>query len=224
MTRTAILVDGGYYLKRSNRLWGRKSPIERATELHKYCLKHITLRRDRKVETGERSLYRIFYYDCPPLDKGTIKQPWSTHNTVFSPANPNNKWMRDFQAEFGTKRKVAMRMGELNANNAHYIIREDSLKLLMSGEKSVSQLGENDFVLVGLKQTGVDMRIGLDVSALGHSHNVDQIILIAGDSDFIPVVKAARRMGVDFIIDPMGHNISADLRLQTDGIEDLTMP
>ena len=135
MTRTAILVDGGYYLRRSNRLWGRKSPNERADELHDYCVRHITLRRDRKLENDERSLYRIFYYDCPPLDKGTIKQPWSVHNTVFSRSNPNNVWARDFQAGLAKKRKVAMRMGELNARNAHYTLREESLKLLMAGKK-----------------------------------------------------------------------------------------
>lgn len=222
MARTAILVDGGYYLRRSRRLWGRKSPCERADELHEYCVRHITLRRDRKLETGERSLYRIFYYDCPPLDKGAIKQPWSAHNTVFSRSNPNNKWARDFQSELAKRRKVAMRMGELNAKNAHYTLREESLKLLMTNQKRASQLTESDFVLVGLKQTGVDMRIGLDVASLGSSHFVDQIVLIAGDSDFIPVAKAARKSGIDFLVDPMGHNVSEELIRQVDGIEDLS--
>ena len=222
MTTTAILVDGGFYLRRSKKFWGRKSPRERADELHDYCLKHITVKRDRKLETGERSLYRIFYYDCPPLDKGAVKQPWSAHNTVFSAANPSNKWTRDFHSKLSGKRKVAMRMGELNAKNAHYTLREESLKQLLSGTKDISQLGEQDFVLVGLKQTGVDMRIGLDVAVLGFSRLVDQIILVAGDSDFIPVAKAARKAGIDFIIDPMGNNLSSELIRQVDGIEDLT--
>ena len=185
-------------------------------------MRHITLRRDRKLETGERSLYRIFYYDCPPLDKGAVKQPWSVHNTVFSRTNPKNIWARDFQAELAKKRKVAMRMGVLNAKNAHNTLREESLKLLMTGKKQASQLVENDFVLVGLKQTGVDMRIGLDVASLGSSHLVDQIVLVAGDSDFIPVAKAARQAGIDFIVDPMGHNVSDELVQQVDGIEDLS--
>lgn len=222
MAKTAILVEGGYYLRRSKKLWGRKSPSQRAEELHSYCVKHITLKRDRKLENGERSLYRIFYYDCPPLDRGAIKQPWSAHNTVFSRANPNNKWTRDFQGAFAKKRKVAMRMGELNAKNAHYNLREESLKQLLNGNKAISQLDESDYVLVGLKQTGVDMRIGLDVASLGHDRLVDQIVLIAGDSDFIPVAKAARKAGLDFIVDPMGHNVSKELIRQVDGIEDLS--
>lgn len=141
---------------------------------------------------------------------------------MFSRSNPNNVWARDFQAGLAKKRKVAMRMGELNARNAHYTLREESLKLLMAGKKQASQLDEGDFVLVGLKQTGVDMRIGLDVASLGSSKLVNQIVLIAGDSDFIPVAKAARKAGIDFIVDPMGHNVSDELVRQVDGIEDLS--
>lgn len=61
--RTAILVDGGYYRVRSADLWGKKSANDRANELYKYCMLHIT-------EPEEpRELYRIFYYDCPPHDQ-----------------------------------------------------------------------------------------------------------------------------------------------------------
>ena len=66
------------------------------------------------------------------------------------------------------------------------------------------------------------MRIGLDVASLGSSKLVNQIVLIAGDSDFIPVAKAARKAGIDFIVDPMGHNVSDELVRQVDGIEDLS--
>ena len=222
MAKTAILVDGGFYLKVSKRHWGRKSPAERAEELYDYCLKHITIHREKKIEVGERSLYRIFYYDCPPVAEGTIKQPWSSHNTIFSKKNPSNIWSSSFQAELAGKRKVAMRLGELNAKNAHYNLKEESLKDLLIGKKAVSELTEADFVLVGMKQTGVDMRIGLDVASLASGRLVDQIVLIAGDSDFIPVAKAARKAGIDFIIDPMGRKVHDELIKQVDGIEDLT--
>lgn len=222
MTRTAILVDGGYYLRRARRIWGQKEPESRASELHEYALDHIKRRRNRVLETGERSLYRIFYYDCPPLDRGSFKQPWSSHNTTFSRKNPSNIWKSSFLQSLGSKRKVAMRMGELRPANARYSLKDESLKKLMSGDLPVDQLGEDDFTLVGLKQSGVDMRIGLDVSSLAHGRIVDQIILIAGDSDFLPVAKAARKAGIDFLIDPMGHHLPEDLIMQTDGVEDAT--
>ncbi len=47
------------------------------------------------------------------------------------------------------------------------------------------------------------MRIGLDIASLAYKKQIDQIILIAGDSDFVPAAKLARREGIDFILDPM---------------------
>ena len=40
-TKTAILVDGGFYRSRANALVGSKSPKERADELERYCLDHL---------------------------------------------------------------------------------------------------------------------------------------------------------------------------------------
>ncbi|WP_255251341.1 NYN domain-containing protein [Pseudomonas indica] len=48
------------------------------------------------------------------------------------------------------------------------------------------------------------MRIGVDVASLSFKKQVDQIVLIAGDADFVPAAKMARREGIDFILDPCG--------------------
>ena len=66
MIRTAILVDGGFYRRRATHLWGKKTPEERAKELSAYCNAHI---KDAYELKDERYLYRIFYYDCPPISK-----------------------------------------------------------------------------------------------------------------------------------------------------------
>lgn len=63
------------------------------------------------------------------------------------------------------------------------------------------------------------MRIGLDVASLAYGGYVDQIVLIAGDSDFIPVAKMARKHGIDFILDPMKQFIKPKLSEHIDGIE-----
>ena len=54
MSRTAILVDGGFYRKRASYLWGHKTAEERANELYAYCRAHL------KDGHEERYLYRIF--------------------------------------------------------------------------------------------------------------------------------------------------------------------
>ena len=63
MIHTAILVDGAFYRKRAYNLYGDKTPSERAKELSSYCHRHI------KEEKDGASLYRVFYYDCPPSGK-----------------------------------------------------------------------------------------------------------------------------------------------------------
>ena len=62
------------------------------------------------------------------------------------------------------------------------------------------------------------MRIGLDIASISQNGHVDQIILVAGDSDFVPASKLARRSGVDFILDPMWNPIRPDLNEHIDGL------
>ena len=69
-----------------------------------------------------------------------------------------------------------------------------------------------------IAQKGVDMRIGLDIASLAQKRLVDQIVLIAGDSDFVPAAKHARREGIDFILDPMWQPIKPSLKEHIDGL------
>lgn len=66
------------------------------------------------------------------------------------------------------------------------------------------------------------MRIGLDIALLAQKKLVERIILIAGDSDFVPAAKHARREGIDFILDPMWHTIKPSLNEHVDGISSCT--
>ena len=62
------------------------------------------------------------------------------------------------------------------------------------------------------------MKVGLDIATLAFKERVNQIILIAGDSDFVPAAKFARKEGVDFILDPMMNNIDPSLHEHIDGL------
>lgn len=68
---------------------------------------------------------------------------------------------------------------------------------------------EKDFELT-IRQKGVDMKIGMDIASLAYKRQVDQVVLIAGDSDFVPAAKLARREGLDFVLDPMEMEIGKD--------------
>ena len=208
--KTAIMVDGGFYRRRADNLWGKKSAEGRAEELFKYCLKHI------QDPEEPRDLYRIFYYDCQPMER-ELKHPL-TGATVSFINTDTYKWAKDFYGQLATKRKVALRMGELAESQAKFLLTYDSTIALINGEKTIAQLKEKDFY-IEVKQKGVDMRIGLDVASLAHGRYVDQIVLIAGDSDFVPVAKMARRNGIDFLLDPLRQVPKKILLDHIDGVE-----
>ena len=210
--KTAILVDGGFYRKRAAYLWGKKDPDKRASELIAYCSAH--LRYEQKYEPS-RSLYRIFYYDCPPLAK-TVYHPVLKRGVDFRKSDTYS-WTNSFFNELKKQRKVALRLGELSDEFASFMISPEALKAVMSGKRALSSLSDKDFS-ISFKQKGVDMRIGLDIASLTFKRQVDQILLIAGDSDFVPAAKLARREGIDFILDPMWADIKENLFEHIDGL------
>lgn len=109
-------------------------------------------------------------------------------------------------------------MGRISVPSAGYDIDRKTVKKLCRGDITVADLTENDFH-PAWQQKGVDMKLGLDVSSLAYEGIVSQIVLIAGDSDFVPAAKVARRKGIDFILDPMGASVSDDLFENIDGLE-----
>ncbi|HGA1493539.1 TPA: NYN domain-containing protein [Streptococcus suis] len=211
--KIAILVDGGYYRKRSASVLGHKTAKARADELYSYCNRHL-----KETSYGNEirhELYRIFYYDCPPIDK-QVYNPATKRNVDFSRSDMKN-WTLDFFNELSHKRKVALRLGELNEESVHYNLKPNITKKILSGKKDVSEITEQDLSLQ-LQQKGVDMRIGLDIASLAYKHQVDKIVLLAGDSDFVPAAKLARREGVDFVLDALGGQIRDSLSLHIDGL------
>lgn len=207
MGKTAILVDGGFFLKRMNTLLGKTTAKERASQLIRYSTRHLT------EHNVHHDLYRIFYYDCPPLDI-QLFQPLSG-KTINLKGSKQYKWMVEFIKCLYSKRKVAVRLGKLG-KDAQYILKYEAVKKLVSKKITVDDLTENDFQCT-VQQKGVDMRIGIDIASLAFKKQVDQIVLISGDSDFVPAAKLARREGIDFILDPLNQNIVPDLFEHIDG-------
>lgn len=210
--KVAILVDGGFYRKRATYLFGKKSPKERADELEDYCHRHL-MHKDKPDVYDD--LYRIFYYDCPPADK-QVRHPL-TKNVVYLQDSSAHKWTTEFFEELIKKRKFALRKGELLDSSVGYVLKPGVINKLCDGTLKVSDLQENDFML-DMKQKGVDMRVGLDIASLAHKKLVTKIILIAGDSDFVPAAKHARREGIDFVLDPMWQKIRPSLNEHIDGL------
>lgn len=222
MKRVAILVDGGFYRRTASHLFGKKSAEDRAKELIKYCHLHLKDRNeniylpDGKRIPARKELYRIFYYDCSSISK-VLYHPLLKKNVDFSKTE-TFKWTVDFFNSLKSKRKVALRLGKLADSTASFSLKNDIVKKLFNGAVQLSDINENDFEL-NLKQKGVDMKIGIDIATLAYKKLVDQIILISGDSDFVPAAKLARREGIDFVLDSMGNHIADDLLEHIDGLQ-----
>ncbi len=207
--KTAILVDGGFYRRRAQAVFGDKTAADRAIELTSYCMRHLNWH-------GQRSeLYRIFYYDCPPTDK-KVYHPFLDKQIDLKKTDLYS-WTYAFFDELKKKRKLALRLGKLADEQAYYTLKPDSVKKLCRGRLTVPDLTEADFC-INIDQKGVDMKIGLDIAAMSYKKLVDQIILISGDSDFVSAAKLARREGIDFILDPLGAHIKPDLNEHIDGL------
>lgn len=206
---TAILIDGGFYRKRAHFHCGVKNPKERADELEEFC--HLLLRDKRE----NRRLYRIFYYDCPPINK-KVYHP-ALNRTVDLAKNDEYKWSMEFFDELRRRRKFAVRLGKLSENTAQYLLKPESVKKLIRGTITPAELTESDFAF-HVEQKGVDMRIGVDIISMALKKQVQQIILVSGDSDFVPAAKQARREGLDVILAPMGATIKPELHEHIDGL------
>lgn len=219
--KTAILVDGGFYRKMAKKHFGDKSASERAQELVSYCKRHLKqIDSYTKDDTGNRQfhyseLYRIFYYDCPPVDKNVFHP--LTQKTVNFKSHPTFTWMNTFLNELKGKRKLALRLGFLASDAAVFTLNNDVTKKIFNRTLKIEDVQEKDFSL-SMFQKGVDMKIGLDIASLSYKRLVDQIVLISGDSDFVPAAKLARLEGIDFILDPMGHPINEALQEHIDGL------
>lgn len=63
------------------------------------------------------------------------------------------------------------------------------------------------------------MRIAIDIASITLKRQAQTIVLVSGDSDFVPAAKLARREGMEFILDPLWQNVNADLFEHIDGLQ-----
>lgn len=227
---TAVVIDGAYFLRRFGFAFPHldgSNPRQVAWAVLYLAGWHLAIRhRSEPLARGDLeqgfqpsespSLYRIFFYDCPPLTK-RLHKPVSRRaldlakTEVALTRSAIHRTLLD-------ARKVAVRLGRLNDDVA-WVPKPESLKRwLTDGFDPTDE--DFDFNVV---QKGVDMRLGLDVAAMAFKGQVDQIILVAGDADFVPAAKLARREGIDVVLDPMGGKAARDLLDHVDGVRQCRM-
>ncbi len=166
-----------------------------------------------------RQFYRIFFYDCLPLTK-RMHTPLGRKSVDFG-KSPEAQFRLALHREIRKLRKVALRLGRLNDSSRWRLSERATARLI--GDPKAFLPADEDFE-IDTKQKGVDMRLGLDVASLAFKRQVDQIVIVAADADFVPAAKLARREGIDVILDRMGDQRAAtDLIEHVDGVRDCVM-
>jgi uncharacterized LabA/DUF88 family protein len=212
MARVAVLVDLGFFLPRYRSLIQMDgspphTPKKVARNLWRTALGHVD------KDLGEQ-LYRILVYDCAPLSK-KAHNPVSGRAIDFSKL-PVHQFRKGLHHELVCLRKVALRLGELS-DRRQWLLRDNITRRLLKGEIKVQDLTEDD-VTYDATQKGVDIKFGIDIASLAYKRLVEKVVLITGDSDFVPAAKLARREGLDVVLDPLWNHITPSLHEHIDGL------
>ena len=108
--KTAILVDGGFFLRRFPQIYPTKAgddPDVVAATVLGLAFDHI-----RRQERARNDLYRIFFYDCPPLTK-KLHLPISGRAIDMAKTKPA-LFRTALHEALKRQRKVALRLGRLS--------------------------------------------------------------------------------------------------------------
>lgn len=220
--KVAILLDGGFYLKRLpfvRRDLDVSDPEAVADSMRQLVDGH--LRQINEVygySNPAQLLYRCFYYDAYPY----------AHKAHLPVSGRAIDYSKSGQARFGNRLlellrsqpNFALRMGEvIKPSDSAWILKSSVQKRLLKGEIAVSDLKDDDFT-ANLRQKGVDMRVGLDIASLTLKKFVNIIVLVSSDSDFAPAARLARREGVIVILDSLRQGVAPDLSEHVDQMMD----
>ena len=220
MVKTAILIDGGYLLKRLPMVRpdiDMREPDSVAQSVHQLVRGHLKqLNEVHRVPNYLQLLYRTFYYDARPYTR-KAHTPVGDRPVDYA-RTPQALFRRHLFHILRGYPNLAVRLGEVRKDrNRSWILDAFPQKRLLRGHIGVGDLTDDDFS-PALRQTGVDMRIGLDIASISLKRQADVIVLVSGDSDFVPAAKLARREGVQFVLDPLWQDVSPDLLEHIDGL------
>jgi uncharacterized LabA/DUF88 family protein len=198
----AILLDGGFLTKK---LYERFKRHATADDIEAECARLSAIK-----EVVDYELLRIYYYDAPPSAE-KVNLPVS-HAALNLSGTPRFKLSQSLYDHLILKPNFALRMGTVILTPHRWRIKPRVAKELLKAPRALT---DQDFDL-DLSQKGVDMRVGLDMARLALREMVRAVIVVTGDSNFVPAFRFIRREGVRVILEPMGSNVRVELGQHAD--------
>jgi uncharacterized LabA/DUF88 family protein len=198
----AMLLDGGFV---KHKLGSVKNGPATAETISSFVTKVSAL----PILRGMR-LHRVYFYDSRPLEVSETK-PFGGGAVDFgaSETAARNKSLHSMLAR---EPFFALRFGEL-------FLEGWRLKKKLLRKKAPIEI-DADALEPDIRQKGVDMRIGLDIASLTLKKHVEVIVLVTGDSDFVPAMKFARREGAQLVLVTLGHGVRPALKEHADIVVD----
>jgi len=198
----AILLDGGYVTKI---LSAKLKRAVTADDIMAECdrLKGLP-------ELADYELLRIYYYDAFP-SSASIKRPVSGE-TYHLGESERFRHAQSLFDQLVLKPNMALRMGRADLTPRAWRLKPRVSKELVEQQRPLT---DDDFDL-DMGQKGVDMRIGMDMARLALRSMVRAVVVVTGDSDFVPAFKFVRREGVKVILEPYGKSGRKELRTHAD--------
>lgn len=207
MSCFAVLVDGGFI---KMRLGSEQRPLN-AQKFHEFLTALVA-----HEALAAHTLHRVYFYDAAPLNES---KPRPLNGGVINfGASDTASQNRALHAELVRMPFIALRMGELGFRG--WGLRKNVLQ-----QHADAVTISADDLKPTIQQKGVDMRIGLDIAALTLKKMVNVIVLVTGDSDFVPAMKFARREGAQLFLVALGAPIKetmlehSDLALEMPGFD-----
>jgi uncharacterized LabA/DUF88 family protein len=205
--KIAVFIDGGFIKKKLKGSSGESL----SEDIVNHCNNLLFTEKLKQYR-----LLRIYYYDALPYEKTEIN-PISKESKDFSKTKTakNNKRLiesLEVQPNFAVRKGTILFQG--------WKLGDAAVELFLKGEKS--KVVARDLV-PNLKQKQVDLKIALDIAWLSSKRLVDAILLISGDSDFIPAMKYARKEGIRVYLNSLHHPVKKDLKIHTDDLVELKL-
>lgn len=213
--RYAIMIDGEFCrLKLFNSINKGVVKKKRQPVTAKHVVDHINAIK-ALPQFKDQTLLRAYFYDCEPL-RIHLKQP-VTGNPWDLTRTQRYRRATSMLDQLKQTQDVAVRLGHLTGATRRFpwALRDKVAEQLIRNNAQVCKLTDDDFIL-DIQQKGVDMRIGLDIARLTLRELVHTIVVVTGDSDFVPAFKFARREGVRVVLLTMGHSVLPQLTEHAD--------
>lgn len=206
--RYALLLDGGFLIKKHQGFWRR---FPEAEDIQRFC-DAVKAHPDLQ----DLKLMRTYFYHAPPA-KDRLTNPLD-HSTVDLAATPIFRLHERLMDRLELMPDFALRLGETVTHN--WRLGSQAMNSLMRQPRQI-QAGD---LVPNITQKGVDLRIGLDIARLSLQRMVQTIVIATGDSDLVPAFKFARREGVQIYLLHLDHGIRRELKAHGDRVLDVRWP